>query len=227
MNKNFILKTETLSKTYLSGVTKLHVLNNVDFSISQGEIACIQGASGSGKSTLLHILGGLDSDYTGNIFVQNKNLAQIGETQRADLRNKHIGFVFQFFNLLPEFTALENIALPLMIAGVSKKNSFTKAEILLNKVSLLPRASHKPNQLSGGEQQRVAIARALSNNPDLILCDEPTGNLDEETSGQIQDVLIDLNINEHKTIIIVTHDETLAKKIKKRYYLSHGNLILQ
>jgi ABC-type lipoprotein export system ATPase subunit len=218
MNK--ILKAENIKKTYISGKNLLNVLTGVSLEVEEGDIITIQGASGSGKSTLLHILGGIDQEYNGKLFIRDIMLNNLNERKIARIRNKFFGFVFQFYNLLPEFTAKENIAIPLIIGGMKKKLALEKAEEMLVNVEMSERSGHTPSQLSGGEQQRVGIARALINNPDIIFCDEPTGNLDEITGRHIQNLLFSLN----KTMIIVTHDESIAKEANKRYYLKEGVL---
>lgn len=223
-NTNIILQADNVSKIYKTGKKSLHVLKNVDLQVQAGKNVCIRGVSGAGKSTLLHILAGLDKEFKGKVYINNKKFYNISERKKCRIRNKNIGFVFQFYNLLPEFTAQENVAMPLIISGVSKRKALKKADNLLKKVDMHKRLGHKPSELSGGEQQRVAIARALAGNPAILFCDEPTGNLDEETSIHIQDLLLELSRFGDKTLIIVTHDEVFAKKIDVRFNLNRGRL---
>lgn len=224
--KDLILQAKKINKSYFEGdeKKKLVVLNDLDFEIESGQIVSITGASGSGKSTLLHILGTLDRPNSGEILFQNQNIYNLSEKKIAEFRNRNIGFIFQFHHLLPEFTALENVAMPRLINGESYNESIEKAENLLSEMNLLERKKHYPNQLSGGEQQRVAVARALINNPDLILADEPTGNLDKANSNALLDILWKLNKKFSTSLLLVTHNKNLAKKAEKVYRLIDGKL---
>lgn len=224
--KDLILQAKKINKSYFEGdeKKKLVVLNDLDFEIESGQIVSITGASGSGKSTLLHILGTLDRPNSGEILFQNQNIYNLSDKKIAEFRNRNIGFIFQFHHLLPEFTALENVAMPRLINGESYNESIEKAENLLSEMNLLERKKHYPNQLSGGEQQRVAVARALINNPDLILADEPTGNLDKANSNALWDILWKLNKKFSTSLLLVTHNKNLAKKAEKVYRLIDGKL---
>ena len=207
-----ILKLENVEKKYSGSVEELHIINNLSFSVEEGEFISILGRSGSGKSTLLNIMGLLDRVDGGKIFIGGQEVDKLSEEERDKIKNQMIGFVFQFHYLLPEFTALENVMLPALLNNFDKKLEIEKrAKELLEKVGLGERENHKPSQLSGGEKQRVAIARALINSPKILLADEPTGNLDEETSEMIFKILKDINKNEKQTIIVVTHSKDLAE----------------
>ena len=221
-----IIQAKKITKTYYEGIEnrKLIVLKNLDFTLSEGTIVSITGLSGSGKSTLLHILGTLDHPDSGQVFFKGKDLSTFTEREQAYFRNKSIGFVFQFHHLLPELTTLENVAMPYLIKSTSYKESLSVAEELLDSLRLQDRKYHYPFQLSGGEQQRVAVARALINNPDLILADEPTGNLDPKHSQELIELLWSLNKQFDTTLLLVTHDLTLAKKADEAYNLIDGTL---
>ena len=203
----------------------LEVLKGVSISIEKGKMVAIIGKSGSGKSTLLHILGTLDAPDAGAISICGIPVTGLKSKALASLRSKHLGFVFQFHHLLPEFTALENIAMPALITGMNKKSAFKRAADLLGYLQLSARADHKPNQLSGGEQQRVAIGRALMNEPDVILADEPSGNLDTETSIQVHHLLRSITTDMGKSLVIVTHNADLAALSDKVYEMKDGLLI--
>ena len=205
----------------------LEVLKGVDISIDKGKMVSIVGKSGSGKSTLLHILGTLDSPDAGHVSLCGISVDGLGTRPLAQLRNKHLGFVFQFHHLLPEFTALENIAMPALITGTKKKDAFARATELLDYLHLSERATHKPGQLSGGEQQRVAIGRALMNEPDIILADEPSGNLDTETSIQVHQLLRSITTDMGKSLVIVTHNTDLAALSDQIYEMKDGMLNTQ
>ena len=221
-----ILKLENVEKTYSGSVEELHIINNLSFSVEEGEFISILGRSGSGKSTLLNIMGLLDRVDGGKIFIGGQEVDKLSEEERDKIKNQMIGFVFQFHYLLPEFTALENVMLPALLNNFDKKLEIEKrAKELLEKVGLGERENHKPSQLSGGEKQRVAIARALINSPKILLADEPTGNLDEETSEMIFKILKDINKNEKQTIIVVTHSKDLAEISDKQLYLKKGVLV--
>ena len=221
-----ILKLENVEKNYSGSVEELHIINNLSFSVEEGEFISILGRSGSGKSTLLNIMGLLDRVDGGKIFIGGQEVDKLSEEERDKIKNQMIGFVFQFHYLLPEFTALENVMLPALLNNFDKKLEIEKrAKELLEKVGLGERENHKPSQLSGGEKQRVAIARALINSPKILLADEPTGNLDEETSEMIFKILKDINKNEKQTIIVVTHSKDLAEISDKQLYLKKGVLV--
>lgn len=213
------------SKKKTEKVRRLQVLDQVSLTVGQGEMLAIIGASGSGKSTLLHCLGGLDTPDTGEVFVAGENVVTMNANQKAKWRNQSIGFIYQFHHLLAEFTALENVAMPLLIAGVSKAKASAHAKSLLARVGLSARAAHLPSQLSGGERQRVAIARALANEPKLVLADEPTGNLDEETAALIYALMLELNQELGTAFIVVTHDYTLAAKLPRQLSMQQGKLV--
>ena len=223
---NNILKAVDIKKNYIDGERVLEVLCGVNLELNKGDCIAIMGASGAGKSTLLHILGGLDSPTDGAVIADETNLKNISENQLAEYRNKKIGFVFQFHHLLPEFSALENVFLPSLISGNKKGQLIERAKLLLQQVGLGDRLNHLPSQLSGGEQQRVAIARALMNNPDIILADEPTGNLDEKTSDAVMNDLINIIRTNQKSLIIVTHEHKIAEMMDKIYLLKDGILTL-
>ena len=208
-----LVRTDRLTRRYVMGDNVLSALDGVSLSFEPGEVAAIIGRSGSGKSTLLQLLGGLDRPTSGEIFVRGKRLAESSEDDLALYRRQDVGFIFQFFNLVPTLTALQNIELPLVLAGLPKPERRRRAAELLERVGLGGRREHRPNQLSGGEQQRVAIARALIHDPPLLLADEPTGNLDSKTASEILDLLKTL---EGRTILVVTHDRVLADSFTRR-----------
>ena len=219
-----VLSCSRISKSYQQGRNIITVLENVDLNIKAAERIAIVGTSGSGKTTLLNLLGGLDLPTSGNVTVAGKNLNNINDSERGLLRNEYLGFVFQFHHLLGEFTALENVAMPLFINGRSPQEAAASAEVMLERVGLGSRFSHKPSELSGGERQRVAIARALVNTPKCVLLDEPTGNLDKFTAGEIQSLLIDLNDSFDTSFIVVTHDELMANSMHRKLVLEGGTL---
>ena len=219
-----VLSCSRISKSYQQGRNIITVLENVDLNIRAAERIAIVGTSGSGKTTLLNLLGGLDLPTSGNVTVAGKNLNNINDSERGFLRNEYLGFVFQFHHLLGEFTALENVAMPLFINGRSPQEAAASAEVMLKRVGLGSRFSHKPSELSGGERQRVAIARALVNTPKCVLLDEPTGNLDKFTAGEIQSLLIDLNDSFDTSFIVVTHDELMANSMHRKLVLEGGTL---
>ncbi|MFA4924777.1 MAG: ABC transporter ATP-binding protein [Ignavibacteriaceae bacterium] len=205
-----IIKAENIYKSYETGLTnRLEILKNISIEIPKNKISVIIGASGAGKSTLLHIIGGLDKPDKGKILIDNNDVSSFSDKKLSSFRNTHIGFVFQFHHLLPEFTALENVAIPQLIGNISFSKACKKAKELLEAVGLAERLEHKPAQLSGGEQQRVAVARALVNDPQLILADEPTGNLDTENSDVLNKLFVDLRDKFNKTLVIVTHNKDL------------------
>lgn len=209
---NIVLEAKNISKSFTDGKTTVEVIKNLSLQVKAGEFVSIVGSSGSGKSTLLHVLGGLDGPTAGQVFLNEQRFDILGEAERGYLRNQHLGFVYQFHHLLPEFTALENVAMPLMLrAGTTYKQSKEQAEYLLNRVGLSHRMTHKPGELSGGERQRVALARALVAKPELMLADEPTGNLDRKTAVKIFELLSELRSEFNMAMLIVTHDEQLAQ----------------
>ena len=222
---NEILRLENIEKYYSGSVDKLHIIRNLNLSVKEGEFISILGRSGSGKSTLLNVIGLLDKIDGGKIFIDGREVDVLSDAEKDRLKNKMLGFVFQFHYLLPEFTALENVMLPALIDDFSNKFEIEKRAMeLLKSVGLEERVHHKPSQLSGGEKQRVAIARALINSPKILLADEPTGNLDEETSETIFNILRDINKNRKQTIIVVTHSKDLAQISDKKLYLKKGVL---
>ena len=221
-NENALLRVYDLKKEYDSPTGLLPILKGVHFSVKPGEMVFIIGRSGSGKSTLLHLLGGLDVPTSGKIIFEGEDITALKEKKLARIRNLRVGFVFQFYHLLPELTLYENVLLPSMIAG--KRNDKWVKEIL-KRVKLMSRQDHYPSELSGGEQQRAAIARALVNRPSLVFCDEPTGNLDRETSESLLSLLSDLNRHEGQSFVIVTHDEALAWRYNNVYRLVDGVLV--
>ena len=225
MNKTPVIHCENLSKTYRDADLIVNVFNNIQLTVMSGETVAIIGSSGAGKSTLLQLLGGLDKPSSGVVSVCGKKIADITERQRCELRNTHLGFIYQFHHLLPEFSAIENVAMPLLIAGVSKKIIQEKSEKLLAQVGLKNRMNHRVSELSGGERQRIAIARALVNNPACVLADEPTGNLDHSTADIVFDLMLDLNREHQTSFVIVTHNEALAKRCGRVLELKNGGLM--
>jgi putative ABC transport system ATP-binding protein len=215
-----------LSKNYHEGSSSHQVLDSVNLKVPQGEFLVLLGASGSGKSTLLNLLSGIDKADSGAIWINGKNLPELDENQRTLFRREHIGFIFQFFNLLPTLSALENVSLPLELAGIQQQLAEAKASELLESVGLADRGESLPDQLSGGEQQRVAIARALVHDPLLVLADEPTGNLDEETGVQVMDLLESLTRSRGKNLIMATHSLENAKRADRVFQLSDGQLAM-
>lgn len=222
---NYILECDQLSKTYRDAAAKIDVLKNINLQIKPSELIAIVGSSGSGKSTLLHLLGGLDKPTKGTVKIAGKNLADLSENQKCQLRNTHLGFVYQFHHLLPEFTALENVCMPLLIRNTEPKTAQTKAEHLLELVGLKERLQHKIGELSGGERQRVAIARALVADPLCVLADEPTGNLDPKNAEKVLELFFDLQSKFQTSVIIVTHDLVIAKRTQRTFALEHGELV--
>jgi len=224
---DIIIQTHDLWKIYKSGREEINVLTGITLSIKTGEFLCISGASGVGKSTLLHILGLLDEPSRGKIFYRGVESASLSSKKKTELRNKAFGFVFQFFHLLPEFNAVENVLLPALIRknNLNYNQKLDRAKSLLDQVGLSHRLKHKPSQLSGGEQQRVAIARAFMNEPDIIFADEPTGNLDKSSSLEVQEIILNLNEKMKQAIVLVTHNPDLAKIGHLRLNLVDGSLV--
>lgn len=224
MSEGAILRTVELHKKFPTAGEPLHVLHGVNLEMAAGESVAIVGASGTGKSTLLHIVGALDRPTSGGVEMEGRDLNTLQDEALAELRNRRIGFIFQFHHLLPEFTALENIAMPALIAGAGLEEASERALELLRAVGLEQRADHRPAQLSGGERQRVAVARALTNDPGVLLADEPSGNLDEASSERLHDLLFGLNEREGRTLLIVTHDQRLAARAGRVLELAEGRL---
>jgi len=222
---NIILKGENITKSFKSETgTKLEVLKELSIEIEEGSITAVVGSSGSGKSTLLHILGGLDQPDEGQVLWRNNPLTDLNTEALAEFRNKNLGFVFQFHHLLPEFTALENVAMPALIRGNSVNKASVRANELLHRFGIKDRANHRPTQLSGGEQQRVSMARALMNKPDILLADEPTGNLDDQNTQIILDLLFELREYENISILLITHEMDIAHKADCIFELNHGKI---
>jgi putative ABC transport system ATP-binding protein len=219
---NVIIRTENLSKVYDTGFRTV-ALQDVDLQIPTGSLSCIMGPSGHGKSTLLHLIGGLDRPTSGKVFLDDVELTSVSANRLAETRSRKMGFVFQFFNLLPVLTALENVQVAMMLAGISKKEQEERATELLNLVGLEDKLQAKPNQLSGGQRQRVAIARAMANDPDILLMDEPSGNLDSRAEGELLEYIRKVN-EQGKTIVIVTHSETVAAMAQKTFFIRDGAL---
>lgn len=216
-----MLTAENIHKSYDS----LEVLKGIDLHVQKGEIVSIVGVSGAGKSTLLHILGTLDNPDTGKILLSGKEITTLSNKRIAGFRNRHIGFVFQYHNLLPEFTALENVCIPGFIAGIKQEEVYRKGEELLEKLGLGPRKDHKPSELSGGEQTRTAVARALINNPDIIFADEPSGNLDSKNAKELYDLFLKLREEFGQTFVIVTHNPELAKLADRILEIKDGVIV--
>ncbi len=222
---NYILECQALSKVYHDATAKIEVLNNVDLQVNPGELIAIVGNSGSGKSTLLHLLGGLDKPTSGKVILSGKNLAEVTENEKCRLRNRYLGFVYQFHHLLPEFTALENVSMPLLIGNIQPDIAKQKAERLLDMVGLKNRVTHKIGELSGGERQRVAIARALVADPSCVLADEPTGNLDMRNAEMVFRMFVDLQKTLQTSVIMVTHDRRIAEQADRVLILKEGQLL--
>ena len=219
-----LLQCNQLCKRYQEGSVQTDVLRDVSFTMRPGEMMAIIGSSGSGKSTLLHLLGGLDAPTSGDVLFSGRALSSMSSAQKAELRNRELGFIYQFHHLLPDFTALENVAMPLLIGKKSKQEAQDRALEMLRAVGLEKRAAHRPSELSGGERQRVAIARALVNNPRLVMADEPTGNLDARNADAIFDLLGELNVRQGTAFLVVTHDLHLAKRLPAQREMRDGQL---
>jgi lipoprotein-releasing system ATP-binding protein len=219
-----VISATDLKKTFVQGKFSVSVLKGISFNVGAGESHAIIGSSGAGKSTLMHLLGGLDVVSEGDVQVMGQSIAGLSEKKLGQLRNRHLGFIYQFHHLLPEFTAQENIAMPLLIGGENKQKALATATEWLSKVGLDHRGDHKPGELSGGERQRVALARALVGKPDCLLADEPTGNLDSSTAKQMLDLMLDLNQGLNTALVVVTHDLNIANKMQTQWCMNDGFL---
>jgi lipoprotein-releasing system ATP-binding protein len=220
-----VLACRQLGKTFGEGEVALNILHDIDFTVSAGERIAITGTSGSGKSTLLHLLGGLDEPTSGDVSITGQSLASLSSVQLGQLRNRTLGFVYQFHHLLPEFTATENVAMPLLVRGVRSAQAREQAESLLARVGLSARLSHKPGEMSGGERQRAAIARALVTKPACVLADEPTGNLDRHNAEQVYALMLELNQELGTSLLVATHDPLIAERMDRVVKLEDGRLI--
>lgn len=224
MSNSLLLQCENLCKTYQEGKMHTDVLRDVSFAMQPGEMMAIVGTSGSGKSTLLHLLGGLDSPTSGEVIFKGQSLNSMSSSAKSELRNRELGFIYQFHHLLPDFTALENVAMPLLIGKKKSAEVQARALAMLEAVGLQHRSNHRPSELSGGERQRVAIARALVNNPSLVLADEPTGNLDQRNADSIFELLGELNVRQGTAFLVVTHDLQLANRLTRQLEMRDGKL---
>ena len=225
MSNETVIQVENLIKIYRLGKVSIHALRGISFDVAKGEFLVVEGPSGSGKTTLLNLLGAIDKPTSGRIFIDERDITTLGEGELTKLRRHKIGFIFQFYNLIPALTALENVELPMLTAGVSRKDASKRASQLLETVGLAERVGHLPDELSGGEQQRVAIARALANKPSVILADEPTGDLDTKTGMEVVKILYDTSKKENATVIVVTHDPMITEKADRILQLRDGNII--
>jgi putative ABC transport system ATP-binding protein len=223
--KEIVIKLENVWKVYKMGEVEVPALRGLNLEVKRGEFLAVMGASGSGKSTAMNMIGCLDVPTKGKIFLENHNIAHLSESDLAQIRGRLIGFIFQQFNLIPTLSALENVSLPMIFQNISRQERIERATKLLEMVDLGDRITHKPNELSGGQQQRVAIARSLINNPEVVLADEPTGNLDSKTGKSVIGFLRDLHKKEGKTIVMVTHDKNIANHAERREYLKDGQIV--
>jgi len=219
-----VIEARGLGKTYAEGSLRTPVFDGLDLAVARGETVAILGASGAGKSTLLHLLGGLDTPSAGEVYVDGQKMSALSDAARGQLRNRALGFIYQFHHLLPEFTALENVMLPVVLGGARVPQAEQKAKALLEAVGLGHRLGHKPGELSGGERQRAAVARALVNRPGCVLGDEPTGNLDEKTAATVFDLMLALNREQRTSLVLVTHDRRLARRLDRVLELHEGRL---
>ena len=229
MNKNSmsnnLIEVKNLSRSYKDGALQVDVLNELNFTVDKAEQLAIVGASGSGKSTLLHLIGALDKPNTGEVIINDQNIHKLSRKVQGNFRNQYIGFVYQFHHLLPEFTAQENVAMPLIISGMNRGKALSEADSVIEKVGLTNRKLHKPAELSGGERQRIAFARAIVNRPLVVLADEPTGNLDHGTAERVYDLMCELNEELGTSFVTVTHDLELASKMQRQLKLEDGVLV--
>ena len=219
-----VISCQDVNKSYVQGDTEIRVLNNINIDVASGSSMAIVGMSGAGKSTLLHLMGGLDQPGSGQVVIDGQNVAALNENKLGLLRHRTLGFVYQFHHLLPEFTALENVMMPLLIAGTKRHKADEQASKILERVGLQHRLHHKPSELSGGERQRAAIARALVNSPDCVLADEPTGNLDNKTADIVYGLFLELNAELNTSLVLVTHDEVIAGQMDQVWHLRDGEL---
>ena len=220
--KDIVVECINLRKSYILGEVRVDALRGINMKINRGEMVSIMGPSGCGKTTLLNIIGSLDNPSSGQVLLERNDISRASEQELTEIRRKSVGFIFQFYNLLPVLTALENVELPMLIAGIPKDERIKRATELLEKVDLLKRKDHKTDELSGGERQRVAIARALSNRPTILLADEPTGDLDTESGSSILNLLKDVNKTENQTLILVTHDSNIARQANRVFHIKDG-----
>jgi putative ABC transport system ATP-binding protein len=219
---DIVVECRNLRKSYILGEIRVDALRGINMKINRGEMISIMGPSGCGKTTLLNIIGSLDNPSSGQVLLEGSDISRASEQQLTDIRRKSVGFIFQFYNLLPVLTAVENVELPMLIAGIPKKERVQRANELLEKVDLLRRKDHKPDELSGGERQRVAIARSLANRPTILLADEPTGDLDTESGQAVLSLLKEVNETENQTVIMVTHDSNIAKQANRIFHIKDG-----